>query len=135
LSDEEYFVAWIRAFLFTQIVEAPIYRRLLGVSWLKSVLASSLTHPFVWFAFPLLRSKLGVPFLVVVGFSELFAWLVEAALFALTPRLRDSASQRRSSAPKAPQPVPWKRALLVSFVANGASVVLGLTSRAIFGVP
>jgi hypothetical protein len=116
--DQDYFVAWVRAFLFTQIVEAPIYWRMLRVSWVRSVLPSTITHPIVWFVFPLL-SRLGVGWLVVVGLAELFAWLVEAAFFALTGKER----------------VPWKRALLVSFVANAASLTLGLLSREIFGGP
>jgi hypothetical protein len=97
-----YVVAWLKAFAFTEIVEAPIYRAALRVTWWKALLASAITHPFVWFFFPWL---------------ELFAWLVEALFFRRAAR------------------VAWKRALLWSFVANAASVVLGLTSRALFGTP
>ncbi len=118
MIDQDYLVAWMRAFVFTQIVEAPIYWRLLRASWVRSVLPSTITHPFVWFVFPLL-SKLGVKWLFVVALAELFAWLVEAAFFALTGKVR----------------VAWRRALFVSFVANAASVVLGMLSRELFGAP
>lgn len=65
---------WLRAFAFTQIVEAPVYRRALGVSWIAALGASAITHPFVWFVFP----RLGSSWLVRTATSEIFAWLVEA---------------------------------------------------------
>lgn len=112
-----YFVAWAKAFLFTEIVEAPIYRAALGVPWWKALLASALTHPFVWFFFPWLGFRLALPWIAEVVLSELFAWVVEAAFLVRVAR------------------VAPKRALLWSFVANAASVALGLGSRALFGEP
>jgi hypothetical protein len=109
-------IAWLRAFVFTQIVEAPIYRRALGVSWPDAIAPSTLTHPLVWFVFPLATRILGLPWLVSMAAAELFAWLAEA--FYLRAR-----------------GVPLKKALLVSFVANAASLSLGLVSRAVFGAP
>ena len=114
-----YVVAWLGAFAFTEIVEAPIYRRLLGVSWLSSLGASAITHPFVWFVFPRLRAR-WLP--TTVG-SELFAWLVEGAWFFLLSRRAGAAGTTVA------------RALLVSLLANAASEGLGLSSRAWFGWP
>lgn len=110
-------VAWLVAFVFTQVVEIPIYRAMLHVSRPTAFGASAITHPFVWFVFPLLRMR----FSFVTAFSELFAWLVEAAWFVLVTRrtLR----------------IGLGRALFVSFVANAASEGLGLLSRHWFGWP
>lgn len=116
--DPDYVLAWARAFVFTQVVEAPIYRRALRVAWWRALAPSALTHPFVWFAFPLLCTVLGLGWTPAMALAELFAWLVEAAFFVVTkPR------------------VPWRRAVLASLGANAASLVLGLTLRAIVGVP
>lgn len=114
-----YVVAWLAAFAFTQIVEAPLYRRLLGVSWLAAFGASAITHPFVWFVFP----RIHVSWLWRTLGSEIFAWVVEAAWFVLLSR-RGAAAR-----------LGLGRALLVSLLANGASECLGLTSRAWFGWP
>ena len=112
-----YVLAWARAFAFTEIVEAPIYRHMLGVSWGKALGASAITHPFVWFVFPALAAKLGVPYLPFLVAAELFAWLVEAAYFTRAAQIR------------------IRRALLVSLVANASSVALALLSRSLFGAP
>lgn len=116
--DPDYVLAWARAFAFTQVVEAPLYRRVLRVAWWRALAASALTHPFVWFAFPLLSTMLGLGWTLAMVLAEVFAWFVEAAFFAVTK-----------------PPVPWRHAVLASLGANGASLVLGLTFRAIFGVP
>lgn len=108
---------WLIAFAFTQIVEVPIYlwalrghnpslAKRLGLAFG----ASAITHPVVWFVFPLL-----VPhYWVMVLCAEAFAVLAEAAWFAA---------------------FSLPRALAWAFAANGASVVLGFTSRWLFGVP
>ena len=49
---------WGFAFLFTQIVEVPIYTRGLRVGPLKAFGASALTHPVVWFVIPSIWSAL-----------------------------------------------------------------------------
>jgi hypothetical protein len=86
--DPEYVLAWARAFAFTQIVEAPIYRQALRVAWWRALAPTALTHPFVWFAFPLLSTGLGLEWTVAMALAELFAWLVEAAFFVVTkPRV------------------------------------------------
>ena len=51
---------WARAFVFTQIIEAPIYRRVVGTSWGRSLAPTALTHPLVWFAFPPLGRALSL---------------------------------------------------------------------------
>ncbi|MBS2013347.1 MAG: hypothetical protein JST00_10695 [Deltaproteobacteria bacterium] len=114
----ELIAPWLRAFVFTQIVEAPVYRRVLDVSWGRALAPSAITHPFVWFAFPPLARALGFGWLGMAIMAELFAWLVEALFLAKTR----------------PRVAPGK-ALLVSLVANATSVALGLTCRKLFGVP
>jgi hypothetical protein len=108
---------WLRAFVFTQIIEAPIYRRMLGVTWGRALAPTALTHPIVWFVFPLVR-RLGIDYLTMVVLAELFAWLAEALFLVKT---------RPKIAPK--------QALVASLVANAASVLLGLACRELFGAP
>ena len=103
--------AWLVAFAFTQIVEVPIYRRALGGRTLVAFGASAITHPIVWFVFPRLPID---GYVTVVVLAELFAWLVEAAWLGA---------------------FGLRRALAWSAAANGASLMLGLASRALFGVP
>lgn len=50
--DKNGLAHWAFAFIFTQIVEVPIYVRGLRVSPLKAFGASALTHPVVWFVIP-----------------------------------------------------------------------------------
>jgi len=120
--------AWLAAFLFTELVETPIYVRALrddregrrageaaqagrGRAIATAFAASALTHPIVWFVMPEL-----IPgdYMIMVAVAELFAVVVEAAwLWAFGLR----------------------RALLWALFANAASVCLGLLSRRIFGWP
>jgi hypothetical protein len=107
-----YFHAWAMAFLFTQMVEVPIYAVGLRVGLLPAFGASAITHPVLWFViFPTLH--LSYFWLIVVG--ESFAVLVEAAYFAFLFRRR--------------------RALLWSALANAASFGTGMLSRWLFGMP
>jgi hypothetical protein len=105
--------AWLAAFLFTQIVEVPIYVRALPCGPLAAFGASAITHPVVWFGF--FSPRFAAPYAARAIAAELFAWLVEAAYFGLLLRKR--------------------RALLWSFVANASSLGLALVSRALFGAP
>lgn len=109
-----YVEAWLRALLFTQVVEAPIYARMLGVRWWQALAPSFVTHPFVWFAFPRLTA-VGVPYAAWVALAEIAVWLVEATMLA-----------RFAS-------VSWKRGAFVSLVGNGASFALGLVVNELFG--
>jgi hypothetical protein len=68
------------------------------------------THPLVWYVFPYIVGLRGSTATLL---SEAWAWLGEAALYALA--MRD---------------VTFARALGVSAVANGASVLAGLVLRA-----
>jgi hypothetical protein len=105
-------IAWLGAFLFTQAVEVPIYLRS-GASWRAAVLASTFTHPVVWFGFFTVRDWVH-SYSVTVVLMESFAILFEA-LWLHSRHV--------------------KRAFLWSLGANLASVTLGFASRALFGWP
>ncbi len=107
-----YFQAWLIAFLFTQMVEVPVYSRGLGVGLPAAFGASAITHPILWF---LIFPYLPLPYLWLIVLGEAFAFLVEAAYFAYLFRRR--------------------RALLWSGLANAASFATGMLSRHLFGVP
>jgi hypothetical protein len=104
---------WLRAFLFTQLVEVPLYMRGLRCGLPAAFGASALTHPLVWFVFFSPRWQAGYTTKLVA--AELFAWLAEAAYFRFALRR--------------------PRALLWSLIANAASLGLGLLSRHLFGAP
>lgn len=122
---EAYLTAWLRAFLFTQIVEVPIYRRGLPTSWGAAFGASTITHPFVWFFFPWIAYAFDVSWYLTATASELFAWGIEALWFW-------SLGKKALFGQPA---ISGKRAIVVSLAANAASLGLGLVSRALFGVP
>jgi hypothetical protein len=103
--------AWLRAFVLTQLVEAPVYRAAMPAKWRHALAASTLTHPFVWFLFPWLAERLDLEWITMAILAELFAWSAEALYFARVVRVR------------------WWRAALVSLAANGASVAVGLFVR------
>ena len=105
---------WVRAFALTQIVEMPIYRVGLRVSWLRCFAASAITHPFVWFGFPRLAEATHMRWVLAAVLAEIFAWGVEALFFWRACK------------------IPYKRAMLMSLVANGASVAMGLFLRHFF---
>lgn len=107
-----YFHAWLLAFLFTQMVEVPIYWIGLRVGILPALGASAITHPILWFAvFPYLH----LPYIWLIVIGESFALLVEAAYFGWIFRR--------------------PRALLWSALANGTSFGAGMLSRWLFGIP
>ena len=101
---------WLSAFLLTQLVEAPIYMKSGKISWWKALVPSAVTHPFVWFVFPLLQEH-GVSYLGMAAAAEAFAVLAEAALVRLAFG------------------VPGRRAFWVSVLANASSVAVGLLLR------
>ncbi len=117
---------WMHAFLFTQIVEIPIYLKpLSGRAWHSRVLlafgASALTHPIVWFTF----TELFLGSQPIMERSDATYWIfvVVAESFAITCEalyLRMLGVQR---------------ALLWALGANLASVTLGFLSRYAIGWP
>ncbi len=100
---------WLIAYLFTQAIEVPLYLRV--TTFRAAFLASTFTHPVVWFVFPAFWP--GGYFSMVVA-AELFAWGIEAVWL---------------------KRVGVKRALLWSLIANGASLCIGLALRSAFGFP
>ena len=112
--------AWLAAFIFTQLIEIPIYFRGLSCSLWAAFGASAITHPIVWFGFfsPYWRNfySSGTAFYYShLVMAELFAWLAEAAYFRFLFKKQ--------------------RALLWAAIANAASLGLGFLSRYLFGVP
>ena len=113
---DTYFKAWLLAFVLTQLAEVPLYWWLAKVDVPRAFALSLVTHPVVWYVLPPLCYGAGLghrDFLIV---AEAFAWLCEAALLRLFG-------------------VRWRRALLVSLVANAASVMVGVVARTWFGMP
>lgn len=103
---------WYQAFLLTQIIEIPIYCIALRAQWrfplilLLAFGASAITHPVVWYAFPLL----GVSYWWMVVLAEVFAVLCEAVYLRLLG-VRD--------------------AVLWSLLANAASAGVGFVVHAL----
>jgi hypothetical protein len=105
--------AWLLAFLVTVAVEAPVVLALtrgseIGVARRLALIiyAQLATHPLVWFVFPHIVGLTGNG---AATLSELWAWLGEAAFYALVLR-----------------GVSVTRALGISALANGASVAVGV---------
>ncbi len=103
---------WFLAFVLTVVIEVPIVLALTRDSRVPlpkraalAFFAQLMTHPAVWFIFPAL--PWGSRHTTFVA-SELFAWLAEAAFYAL--------------ADVAPSTL---RAVAVAAVANGASLAIG----------
>jgi hypothetical protein len=109
----ELLLPWLKAFVFTQLIEVPIYRRAMNVSYAQAFLASAITHPVVWFVMPRLLGDTGTNYIIMVVVAELFAWSVEGAYFQHVLR--------------SPRGYLW------SLVANGASLGLGLLVRYTIG--
>lgn len=128
--------AWLAAFFFTQAVEVPIYVVALrrgspargagpetrSAPDARSLLtlygigfgASALTHPIVWFVSP--RLPFG-SYMAMLACAEVFAVVVEGVYL------------------RALGGVSLRRGLMLSLLANAASVILGLACRAAFGAP
>jgi hypothetical protein len=105
---------WLVAFAFTQIVEVPIYRRILGSRFWEAFGASAMTHPLLWFAFvPLVKQHLTYVQYAAIG--EALVVIVEGLYFRLLFTRR--------------------RALVASLAANGASYFLALLSNALVNWP
>jgi len=103
---------WFLAFLLTVAIEVPIVLGLTRESRVPlakraalAFFAQLMTHPAVWFVFPAL--PWGSPQVTFVS-SELFAWIAEAAFYAITA--------------VAPSTL---RAVAVAALTNGASLAIG----------
>jgi hypothetical protein len=120
---------WALAFVLTQVIEVPIYVRGLKARPGAAFGASAITHPVVWWVMPAVWRALYVAMRGVapgfrlgevgyfVGYgvvAEGFAVGVEAAWFRV---------------------LGYRRAVLWSVVANGASALTGLGLQAVFGWP
>jgi hypothetical protein len=112
--------AWLMAFGLTQLVEAPVFALALhrdaepvrswprGFAW--GWVPSAVTHPFVWFAFPVWMADFDYVWMVVA--AEVFAVIIEAFI------LRKLGCKH---------PFSW------SLFANALSVGVGLALRAATG--
>jgi hypothetical protein len=111
-------LGWVRAFVFTQLVEVPLYVAALSFTrlcvkkplWQKlgvAFLCSLVTHPVVWFVFPRIMDAYEDYVLMVIE-AETFAVVIEALIL------------RRFG-------LRW--ALLVAFVTNMSSMSLGFLIR------
>jgi hypothetical protein len=104
---------FIPAYLLTIAIETALALFLLRKKYdgmliaRNSVIASTLTLPFVWFVFPALGFG---SWALQTAVAEIFAFLVEAAAY-------------RVIFPK----MGWMEALKTSFVCNAASFMIGLT--------
>lgn len=99
---------WLVAFALTQLLEMPIYFKA-SRSWRIGFFASAMTHPLVWFVFPLLP----IDYWPMVACAELFAVVAEA----LWLKLNDVK-----------HPFWW------SLAANGFSFTTGLIIRETTGL-
>jgi hypothetical protein len=105
---------WFVAFFFTQVFELPIYwwaTKSLRIGFF----ASAITHPIVWFVFPLLMN-VGVEYWPMVVLAELFAIVAEATWLKWNG-------------------IPTGKAALTSLAANSFSVACGFAMRHFLGFP
>lgn len=105
--------AWLVAYVFTQAIEVPLYLRVTGGRWATSLLASTFTHPIVWFVFPLI-CPLSWGYWGMVAAAEAFAVLGEMAWLRVNGVVAS---------------LKW------AFIVNAASATAGLLLRALFDVP
>jgi hypothetical protein len=103
-----YVHAWFHAYVGTLIIEVPVVSGWLWprlgwrtVGW--GVLASTITHPMLWFLWP----QWG-PRWAWVGSGEVTVWMIESAVYAYALG------------------GDWKRGTAISALANGSSLLAGL---------
>jgi hypothetical protein len=112
---------WCKAFALTLAVETPLGAGLLGGAAggrgrrvAAAAVANLASHPAVWFVFP----ELGAPAVATVIASELWAFASEVLIYRLVfPALS------------------WRRVVLVSAAANGASFAVGVFARRVLQWP
>lgn len=120
---------WLVAFVFTQLVEVPLYRWLARLRLDEAFTASALTHPVVWWIVPRLYDEAYLAWIV----PHPSLWLTETPRYVVLVVLCEAyavgveALYLRARGVKAP--------LWTAFVVNLTSVSLGLGSRFLFGVP
>lgn len=102
---------WLARFLFTQLVEVPIYTYALRGRALVAFGASAITHPIVFFVFPRLWPG---GYWSMIAAAEAFAVIVEAIYL---------------------HGFKLKRAFFWSLVSNAASYSLARLSAQTFGWP
>ncbi len=101
---------WV-AYILTLSIETPILYFLIRGKYTtisiiqNSIIANSITLPFVWFAFPLL----GLGWTVQIAIAELFAFACEIVIYK---KLFGNIS--------------WEQATFASFVCNAISFGIGL---------
>lgn len=136
-------VRWLGAFALTQLVELPLYAHALRdavpsrARWAWAALPSALTHPLLWWVFPIVAGQVG--YVGAVVSLELAVVVVEAVVLrTLVAGARTTAETRAASHATEPTSFlagsrygPW----VVAAVANGASVAAGALSRALFAWP
>ena len=112
---------WLTAFLFTLVLEAPIYvlflrRRCGGVvaPLAITLFVNCATHPALWYLFPRFE-----PYALWLVIAELWVAVTEGILIAAALRFRPTVSRA------------LKTGLIASFVANLFSTTVGLLARAI----
>jgi len=118
MMDARYLAAWAGAFALTQAIEAPIYLwRCVPGQRGNAVLASTWTHPVLWFAAVPLWRRFEVEIAAGLGWSDLasaetlFVHLCEIAIVVVEGWWLRRCGGRR----------PWLWAL----AANGASYCAG----------
>jgi hypothetical protein len=102
------------AYFFTIVIETALLLAILGKRFpahliaRNSLIASTITLPFVWFVFPSLMGP-GFGYTAQIAVSELFAFVGEAALYwKLFPGLKP------------------KDAIIASLICNTGSFLIGL---------
>jgi hypothetical protein len=114
---------WFQAFAFTLVVEIPLFIAVARLGrgagggprapvWrlaLAGAAGTCLTHPLLWFAWPLVVHD----YALYIASGEILIAVIESATFFALAR-----------------PIPLPRAIAASFVANGASYGLGILLRA-----
>ena len=107
-------ISWLGAFVVTQAVECPIYGWALrnrSHRWLWAFALSAVTHPIIFFVFP---TFFPADYWTYVSVAEAFAVGVETLIL---------------------QSLAVSSALRWALLANGASLLLGGSLRAVFGWP
>jgi hypothetical protein len=116
MPSESFVELWVRAFVFTQIVEVPVYLALAKTRVWKAFSLTLVTHPLLWFVYWKLVT---LPRSEKTLLGELGVLAVESAMLFAYERPR----------------LPWWKATAVAFAANAASYLAGEATRALWGFP